>query len=149
VPEVPAYGGTPMIITDVQQEIADKLVAAEIGLNVTPFDADAITPPALLFGIPERYTFDATYSRGADSFVLPLVVMVGRANVRASRALINEYISGSGPKSVKSVVDDSDSNEYTTCDSVTITDVELDIMTLARIDYRAAIFNAMIYGPGS
>lgn len=136
-----------MNINEVQAEVAGKLETIE-GLRIVPWDADSINPPAVLFAVPERYTFDATYGRGSDSFVLPIVILVGRADARSARKLISEYIAGSGPKSVKATVDDTNTNTYTTCYSVTVRDVELDIMRVSSVDYRAAIFNTEIQGPG-
>jgi len=136
-----------MNIEAVQAEIATKLDAVP-GLNVVAYDAESVTPPAVLFAVPENYQYDNTYGRGSDSFVLPITVLVGRASARAARRKINEFISGSGDLSIKRVVDDSASNTYTACHSVTIRDVELGTIRVAAVDYLGATFNAHIVGPG-
>jgi hypothetical protein len=129
---------------DVQAEVADKLSAID-GLRIVPWDADSITPPAVLFAVPTQVTYDVTYS-GRFSFTLPIVVLVGRADARSSRQKINEFISVPGARSVKATVDNSDTVTYTTCDAVTVSTVELDIMRVNGVDYRAAIFNTDIQG---
>lgn len=133
-----------MNFNDVLAEIATKLEAVD-GLRITPWDADSVNPPAVLFAVPERVTYDVTYA-GSFSFTLPICVLVGRADARTSRQKINEFISVPGDRSIKATVDNSNTVTYTTCSTVTVSSVELDIMRVSSVDYRAAIFNTDVQG---
>lgn len=94
---------------------------------------------------PSGYTFDSTYQRGSDDVTLPIVVIVGEIYGERTRDRLGEYIAGSGPRSIKGVVE---SGAYTAFSTVRVPTVEFDTVTLGSVEYLAAIFSAEISGEG-
>jgi hypothetical protein len=138
-----------MNITSVEAEIGAKIIAAEIGLRVLTWDADSLSPPAVLFELPEEYQYDLTYGRGSDEFTLPIVVLVGKADARTARKALTQYLDGSGPKSLKSIVDSTNANTYTACDTVKIQRAQdIGPYMVGRVIYLGATLTTRITGPG-
>src|SRR5690606_8954767 len=65
----------------------------------------ASAPPAPIVSSPDSYGFDATCGRGTGRVEMPVVVVVGNVSGRAARAPLSGYVAGSGPRSVKHVLD--------------------------------------------
>jgi hypothetical protein len=133
-----------MNLADVMDELG---IALEVipGLRIFPYTADKVTPPAAIVMWPDSYEFDRTMQRGSDAVTLPIVVVVGRADARSSRDRLAKYVDGSGSDSVKAAIEDHASDVY---DSVRVTSVEFNQVTIASIDYLAATFNVDIVAPG-
>lgn len=134
-----------MKLDDVMDEVAARL-GTIAGLRVFPYPADSVSPPAAIVSYPEKYTFDETYGRGMDRMTLPVVVVVGKPTDRASRDRIAQYCDGAGPASVKAAVE---AGKYVACDTVRVTGIEFDVVTVAGTDYLAALFDLDIAGAGS
>jgi len=137
-----------MDLGDVMAEIGQKLDTIT-GLRVYPYNADKVNPPAAIVGLPQTITFDLTYGRGSDEMTLPVFLLVARINDRSSHAELADYLNGSGSKSVKAAVDSSGTNEYTSCDTVTVQMAEPDSYTSAGTDMLGAEFTVKITGSGS
>ena len=105
-----------------------------------------MTPPAAVVSYPETIDFDQTYGRGADKMTIPVVVVVGRASDRAARDALGAYCDGSGASSVKAVLE---SGTYTAFHTVRVESIEFDVVTIAAVDYMAALFDLDIAGSGS
>jgi hypothetical protein len=133
---------------DVMDEIGAKLDTIS-ELRVYPYDIDKVTPPAAIVGLPELVTYDDTYARGMDSYVMPLFVMVSRANLRAATEALAAYLDGSGARSVKSAVDSSSTNEYTACDSVRVTQGVPFADKSGGIDVLGVRYEIEVSGSGS
>ena len=136
-----------MILSDVMDDVARRLDMIQ-GLRTYAFPPDKIEPPAAVVSYPDEYTFDGTYSRGADTLLLPVVVVVGRASDRAARDLISVYVDGDGPSSFKRVLESKDLPAYTAFDSVRVKKAEFDVVRIAGVDYIAALFDLDIIGSG-
>lgn len=136
-----------MILTDVMDDVARRLATIQ-GLRAYEFPPDKVDVPAAVVSYPDSYTYDGTYRRGADRMTLPVVTVVGRANDRAARDLISVYVDGDGPQSLKRVLESKDLPAYTAFHSVRVTSVEFDVVTIAGVDYVAALFDLDILGSG-
>lgn len=134
-----------MILGDVMQELADRIDTID-GLRAHGFPPDAVHPPAAIVTYPDAYTYDSTYGRGSDEVDLPIIVLVGKVSDRASRDRLSQYVDGAGPASIKAVVE---SGTYSAFDSVRITRVEFDIISVARVEHLAATLTANIVGSGN
>lgn len=137
-----------MNLADVMAEVAEKLDII-VGLRVSPYRPDRITPPAAFPDLPERIDYDKTFRRGSDQVTLPVNVLVGKVSDRASHVAIAEYVAGSGQRSVKATLDSTDTNTYTSCDSVRVASVEFAIFAIGEVAYLAATFDVDIAGSGS
>src|SRR5690606_41488359 len=93
-----------MDLSAVMDELGDRLATIS-GLRVHRWPPDNITPPAAIVSYPDSYEFDSTYSRGMDRVEVPVAVAVGKVSERAARARLSGYIAGTGPASVKHVLE--------------------------------------------
>lgn len=137
-----------MDVQDVLDEIGTK-VATISGLSVFPYTVGKIPAPAAVVGLPDDITYDATYGRGSDTMTIPLWVMVSRANEQAGSADLAAYLAGSGTRSVKAAVDSTNTNEYTSCDEVTVVSAAPGSFTSGGVAFLGAEFTLEIIGSGS
>lgn len=136
-----------MNLSDVMDELAEQLDTIA-GLRVKAHPVDDIQPPAGVVGLPDSLTFDAAYRRGMDTMLLPVVVLVGKVSDRAARKKLASYCDGSGPTSIKAVLE---AGTYTAFDteSLQVKSVAFDVIRLAAVDYLGATFTISIAGQGA
>lgn len=135
-----------MNLNDVMDTVAAQLGRIS-GLRVFAYPPGSVTPPAAIVSYPDRIDYSQTYGRGMDRIPdLPVVVVVGKASDRTARDRVAAYVSGSGASSVKAVIE---GGAYTTFDTVTVTSCDFDVVTIASVDYLAAMFHLDIAGPRS
>ncbi len=133
-----------MDIGAIMDELADSLVGVG-DLRVTAYYADKVNPPQAVVSFPDPYTFDGTYGRGMDSLDFPIIVFVGRVDVRTARDLLSAYANGSGGSSIKQAVE---AHTYTACDSVRVRNCEFGVVNVAGVDYLTAMFTVHVVGSG-
>lgn len=128
----------------------DELAAAAdtiTGLRTFGYPPDSTPPvPSFIVSYPDTIEFDRTYGRGSDAMTVPTVLLVGRVNDRAARTNLAKYLAGAGAQSVKAALQ---GHAYTSCDSVHVRRVAVDVVRMGTVDYLAATFTNEIYGPGS
>lgn len=134
-----------MNLADVMQAVADRLDTID-GLRCFGYPPGTVSPPAAVVSYPDTYTYDETYGRGMDRLKLPVVVVVGKVSDRSARNQLGAYVDGSGTSSVKVVLE---SSTYTAFDSVRVESVEFDMVSIAGVDYMAALFTLDIAGSGA
>lgn len=135
-----------MNLNDVADEIATVLDTVT-GLRVSGYPPASVTPPAGIVSYPESMDFDETYGRGMDRIRnWPVLVVVGKATDRTARERIYEYAAGSGASSVKAVLE---AHAWASLDTLRVSSVEFDVLTIAAVDYIAAIFHLDIAGQGA
>jgi hypothetical protein len=119
-----------------------------LGLRVPAWGVESVEVPAALVALPERIEYDGTYGRGTDQIPdLPLVILVGAPEERASRKRLSQYSDGAGPSSIKQVLE---GHSWTTCDEVNVANVDFDQgVTYAGVTYLAAIFHLDVIGSGT
>lgn len=138
-----------MNLAAVMDELAVKLRAApSLAGRTFAYPPATITPPAAIVTYPIDGAFDGTYGRGVDTMTGVVVIVVGRPTDRTARDRIAQYIDGSGPESVKELLD-GDEDDYASCDGVRVADWETDVYTIGGTDYLAAVFRLDIAGPGT
>lgn len=131
-----------MDLAETMDAIATRLKTIT-GLRVQAWPADAVNPPAAVVTYPATYTFDATYGRGSDRMDPQVVILVGGAFKKTTRDLITEYARGTGPKSVKAVLE---SAEYDF--TIRVANIEFEAVTIGGVELMAARFTLDIYGQG-
>ncbi len=134
-----------MDLAVVMTAIADRLDTIT-GLRCFAYPPPTLSPPAAVVSYPDTLTFDETYGRGMDRMDLPVVVVVGKPSDRTARDALAAYCKGSGAASVKAVVE---SGTYSAFHTVRVKDIEFDVVTIAGVDYMAALFTLDIAGSGS
>jgi hypothetical protein len=140
-------GSDYMIVGDIMDEVAARLrLATSLAGRTFAYPPASVKAPAAVVTYPGEYNYDATYGRGMDRMTLEVVVVVGRPNERQTRDRITRYVDGSGPESVKALVDGSD---YASCDSVRVTRAGFDLTVIGGTEYLAAIFSIDVAGRGA
>jgi hypothetical protein len=81
-----------------------------------------------------------------DRMSLPVVIVVGRPTDRSTRDLLGVYCNGTGPSSVKAVLE---SGTYTALHTLRVEEIKFDVASIAGVDYMAALFTLDIAGSGS
>ncbi|HEV2784694.1 MAG TPA: hypothetical protein VGX25_35365 [Actinophytocola sp.] len=133
-----------MNLVDVAQQLADR--AKTLGqLNTFPHPADAIVPDALEIELPEEIDFDGTYGRGMDSVELTVNVLVGKIGDAASARRLMAYLSGSGPRSIKQVLE---TGNYTAMDEVHVSRARTAGISVAGQTYLGGQFTVQVVGQG-
>jgi hypothetical protein len=77
--------------------------------------------------------------------VCPFVLVAGKATERSARDTAAGWAAGSGSSSVKAAME---AHTWTSCDDLTVTRCTFDVVTIAGVDYLAAMFEADAIGPG-
>ena len=113
-------------------------------LRVYPYNVKRITPPGAIVAWPD-ITYDTTMGRGSDRYTLPLWIIVGMIDDRTARDTLAGYLAGSGSSSVKAAVD---GGTYTTA-TVRVMNSRVQVVTIAALDFTAAIFEIDVYGNGA
>lgn len=136
-----------MNLTDVATEVAARLDSIA-GLRCFAYQPPSITPPAgiVLNPLPGDIQYDQTYGRGMDRITLPVLVVAGRSSERPAQEAIRAYLDGSGPRSVKAVVE---AGTYTSLHTIRVTTGGVDGVVIAGTEYLAALFDLDITGQGS
>lgn len=137
-----------MDVKAVAEELAGKLATIS-GLRAFGYPVAQLPFPGAIVGLPDEITFDQTYGRGSDAMTFPVWVMVGRADERAGALELMAYLDGSGVKSVKAALDKTNTNTYTSCDDVTVTQAVPGTYTYNGVDAFGAEFTVEVLGSGS
>lgn len=137
-----------MKINDVMDEIATRMrTIPTLAGRTYAWPPGTITPPAAIVPYPGPGTYDLSYQRGADRTEGSVLVLLGRPTERSTRDALTGYVDGSGAESVKEALDGD--GDYTSCDSVTVTGWDTDVVTIGSTDYLAAVFELDIVGRGT
>jgi hypothetical protein len=137
--------GGGMILTDVMTQLATQ-ARTVTGLRVFDYPDGNAQVPALVILLPEKIEFDQTYGRGADRILLPALLLVSGAVPRKVRDDLGAYCSGSGPRSIKQVLE---AGTYTAFDEVVVTGCTFDAYQLEGVTYPAALFDLEVFGKGA
>jgi hypothetical protein len=118
------------------------------GLRLPPWGVESVEPPAAIIALPEEIVYDETYGRGKDRYPdLPVVVLIGAPEDRASRKSLAAYAAGSGDRSVKAALE---TYAWTTCESVHCGRAEFGLdAEYAGVPLLAAIFHLDVLGKGA
>lgn len=135
-----------MNLSEVAEEVAARLDSIP-GLNVFSYQPDDISPPAVWVENPERNNieFDKTYGRGMDRMTLPVLLVVSHADNRSGQQNIRPYCDGSGPQSIKAVLE---TGSYTSLHTIRVTTAGVLGVEVAGVPYLAALFDLDITGQG-
>lgn len=131
----------------VTEELAGKLDTIP-GLRAFGYPVGRLPFPGAIVGLPDEVNYDETYGRGSDAMTFPVWVMVARGNERAGVLELLDYLSGAGTKSVKAALDNTTSNTYSTCDTVTVTMAVPGTYTYNGVDAFGAEFTVAVTGSG-
>jgi hypothetical protein len=135
-----------MDLSAVMEDLGTALETID-GLRVFPYWADRVTPPAAVVGWPDPLTYDSTMRRGADEVEgVPVIVMVSKVDGRNATRELAAYANGSGPRSVKAVIEAHSATSY---DSARVARAEFGVISVAATEYLAATFFVDLIGTGA
>lgn len=124
-----------MTLSDVMDGLAD-LTGMD---NAYAWPAENISVPCAVVGFPTHVEFDLVYGRGADTFQLPVWLVVGKSGTIDSRNRLSEKLTGVA--SIKEQLDGS--HDF---GSVRCTDAEVAELSVAGTPYVAIKFNVEVIG---
>jgi hypothetical protein len=143
---VPAPEAGVMILTAVMDEVAACLDQVP-GLQVYAWPPGKIsTVPSAVVSYPKDLKYQVTYGRGVNSFVLPVVLALGKPNDRQTREVASKFLSGGGAGAVAALVDAWD---WQSCSEVTATEGDTDVVSVGGTEYLAALFMLEVVGQGA
>lgn len=132
-----------MNLAAVMDEVAGVLDTLT-GLRVTAWPPGSVVPPAGIVSYPDGFTYDETYGRGSDRIdQLTMTLVVGKVTERSARDKVSAYTAGAGELSVKAAME---AHTWTSCDDLTVSRCEFEIVTIGGVDYLAATFYADVLG---
>lgn len=134
-----------MILADVMDEVAACL-AQITGLRVFAWPPGKIPgPPVAVVSYPTDLNYQVTYSRGVNTFTLPVVLALGQPTARQTRVTASKYMSG-GAGAVAALIDAWD---WQSCSEVTVTTAATDVVLVAGVEYLAVLFTLEVLGQGA
>lgn len=96
-----------MDLTAVRKALAAACEAVNTAtqpMTCLPYVPSRVVPPTL-YVQPARTEFDKTMARGMDAQMFTVSVVVAKADDEASQDLLDLYLAGSGPLSVKAAIE--------------------------------------------
>ena len=127
--------------------VMDALAAVlkTVGLRVFAYPAPNVVPPAGFIGWPDEIDYDVTAGRGGWSAIFPVLIVVGKGDVRSARDAISAYVSSTGPSSVRAALGAGTGVAY---DSARVTRAHVEPVSIAAIEYLAALLDVEVTGQG-
>jgi hypothetical protein len=131
----------------VATQIGAALATVTPALRVYPYGTVKIEAPAAVFALPDSLDYHQSYGTGAEKISDAAVLVMLRDHTRrTSFKTLSDYVKPTGSTSVKAALE---TYAYTTCDNVTVTRVDFDIIGMGGADYLSALFHLDIFGTGA
>ena len=135
-----------MNVSDVMDELAGALASIPaLAERTFAYPAPGVVPPAAMVGWPDQIDYDVTMARGAWSATFPVLIAVGKADVRSARDAIGAYVSSTGASSVRAALDAGLHSAY---DSARVTSARVEPVSIAGVEYLAALLDVEVTGQG-
>lgn len=126
--------------------VMDALAAVlkTVGLRVFAYPAPNVVPPAGFVGWPDEINYDVSMARGWSAR-FPVLIVVGKGDVRSARDAISAYVSSTGSSSVRAALGAGTGVAY---DSARVTRAHVEPVSIAAIEYLAALLDVEVTGQG-
>lgn len=85
-------------LTDIR--VALKQTMAQAGLEVYDTVTDVVNTPAVVIE-PGKIDFTNSFHQGGDTYNMNLYVLVANTDPRNAQQLLDQYVTGKGPKSIR------------------------------------------------
>lgn len=113
------------------------------GVRGFSYPANAVVPPAAMVGWPYDIDPELTMARGAWSATFPVLVVVGKSDIRSARDVMSAHLADSGPASVMAALN---SGLHTAYDAARMTKAHVEPVSIAGIEYLGAIIDVAVIG---
>lgn len=139
-----------MDVSTIRAALGDALrtIVSDPSLIVHDHVPDSTVVPCA-YVVPDRVTFDSTFVRGMDEITFSLMLIVSRADDPSSQALMDGYLRGSGPASVKAAVEADDTLAGTVHDVRVVEVGAYRWVQVGETRYLGAEFSVAVIGPGT
>lgn len=96
-------------LTEIRQAIDDTLQSRIDGLRCFGQVSDVTQLPAVVV-MPARdaVDFNGAMGRGLDTYRFELYVLVQRGEITTAQSALDQYVTGSGPRSIRQVIYEND-----------------------------------------
>jgi len=130
-------------LTNIRNEIGENL-GNITSLNVHKFVPDTIEPPTAVVGVVDRIEYDNSFSRGSDTYTIPVILYITRVDAQLSQESLDSYLQSSGANSVKAQIE-SDVTLNGEASSVRVTDAtDYGVYNVNNIDYLGVQFSVEV-----
>ncbi|GIJ51321.1 hypothetical protein Val02_82070 [Virgisporangium aliadipatigenens] len=140
-----------MEISAVRKGLAAVVAAAIPELNCFGYVPNSIPEPAFVAGEVE-VDFNKAMNRGLDQVSVRCRVLVSRAEDEAGQALLDAYLSGSGPESIRAAIEGTPGVSQTlggVCDDLVVERIRgYRMYTVAGTEFYGAEFLVTVIGKG-
>ena len=129
--------------------VADELatvLAGVTGLRAFGYPAPSVVPPVAMVGWPDEIDPHATFARGGWTCTFPVLIAVGKGDVRSARDAVTGYLNSTGSGSVLAAFANGRGTAY---DSAIVTSARVEPITIAGIEYLAALLDVAVMGTGA
>lgn len=130
----------------VRSELAAQLATIS-GLRTSAWPTARPSVPHAMV-MTEDTTFDLAYNRQRDDINYVIMIFVGNADDRSSYDRYDEYVAGSGARSIKEVLE-AGNGTYVSFDIVTVKAAIPAYGAAAGVEYLIARFQLTVTGPGN
>lgn len=137
-----------MNLSDVYDEMEARLKAAIPGLNFPPIEAQTLTPPGVMWSLPEERSYLGAYGGGLVTVPVEMTVCISKNAMRAATRMALQYTDFSGPYSIRAALDSSPAKPYTTCDDVVVSSSSFAYVEVGGTEYLGCVFKIQITGSG-
>jgi hypothetical protein len=114
------------------------------GLRCFDYVPDGLAPPAAVVE-PLEVSFDESMKRGSDFYRAFILVIVGRMSERSANDALDDYLAGSGAKSVKAAIE-ADPTLGGACSTLQVTGALPREVVVSGVDMLAYRYEVDIYG---
>ena len=125
-------------LAQIMDAIAAQLTAASVAPRVTAYPPGEVNPPEAVVAYP-TVDFDATFGRGADTWIFPIYLVAGTPHLPATKAALSAIVDGAN--GVKAALDGTLGGVV---DTTRVQRMEIVTINLGGIDYMAARFEAEV-----
>jgi hypothetical protein len=131
-------------VTNVRREMAQAGASvAALRDRCYGWTVRRVSPPALIVELPDRATLHV--AGNMTTMTVPVTLLVGNVDAEASEQELTQYLVETGPTSLIAALEDY---PYTACDTVTVTDWEIVVMTMSAGPYLGALLTTDVAGRG-
>lgn len=126
-------------------QLLEVALGAEMQIATAP---DQLTQPCLLIGMPD-IQYNASFARGLDSAEFPVYLILPRTHDQAAVDTSDEIISGSGPRSLVQILQDTVTTTGAlggACQTLTVPRGEATTYLHSTGDFPAYRFLVEVYG---
>lgn len=137
-----------MILSDVYEEMESRLKASVPSLKFPPIEAQALTPPGVMWSLPEERNYLGAYDGGLVTVPVEMTVCVSKNAHRAATRMALQYTDFSGPYSIRAALDASPAKPYESCDDVVVVSSSFADVEVGGTEYLGCVFKIQITGSG-